>query len=113
MRAFPSPYLVYQEKVKTSKVFIRDCTMIYPIPLTLFSGNDLEISVNNGITYISLEDGWILFQVPDHKVAEMIKMLRTELQNLLEEKIKDPLLNLMHHDKGEMIIKTFLNLVLD
>lgn len=43
----------------------------------------------------------------------MIKMMRIELQNLLEEKIKDPLLNLMHHDKGEMIIKTFLNLVLD
>lgn len=43
----------------------------------------------------------------------MIKMLRIELQNLLEEKIKDPLLNLTHHDKGEMIITTFLNLVLD
>lgn len=43
----------------------------------------------------------------------MIKMMRIELQNLLEEKIKDPLLNLMHHNKGEKIIKTFLNLVMD
>lgn len=30
---------------------------------------------------------------------------------LLEEKIKDPLLNLLHHDKGERIISTILNLI--
>lgn len=65
---FPSSYLVYQEKVKTSKVFVRDCTVVYPIPLTLFSGSDLEINVHNGTTYISLENGWIVFQVFDHKV---------------------------------------------
>lgn len=43
----------------------------------------------------------------------MIKMLRIEIQSLLEEKIKDPLLNLMHNSKGEMIISTILNLVLE
>jgi ATP-dependent RNA helicase DHX57 len=35
---FASPYLVYQEKVKTSRVFIRDCSMVPQLPLLLFSG---------------------------------------------------------------------------
>ncbi|EFA01881.1 putative ATP-dependent RNA helicase DHX57 [Tribolium castaneum] len=108
---FPSPYLVYQEKVKTSKVYFRDCTVIPVISLVLFSGFDLDISVNNGCTFISLERGWIMFQVEEHKIAEMIKMLRSELFMLLEEKIKDPLLNIWHHDKGERIITTILNLI--
>lgn len=38
-------------------------------------------------------------------------MIRLELLDLLEEKINDPLLNLLHHDKGEKIIATILNLV--
>lgn len=41
----------------------------------------------------------------------MIKAIRQELLYLLEEKISDPLLNLLHHDKGEKIITTILNLV--
>lgn len=35
---FGSPYLVYQEKVKTSRVFIRECSMVPQLPLVLFSG---------------------------------------------------------------------------
>lgn len=41
----------------------------------------------------------------------MLKMIRLELVTLLEEKIKDPLLNLLHHDTGERIISTILKLV--
>ncbi|XP_063913641.1 putative ATP-dependent RNA helicase DHX57 [Zophobas morio] len=111
VKNFPSPYLVYQEKVKTNKVYFRDCTVIPSISLVLFSGFDLDISVNNGCTFISLERGWIMFQVEEHKIAEMVKMLRDELFMLLEEKIKDPLLNIWHHDKGERIITTILNLI--
>ncbi|XP_023013378.1 putative ATP-dependent RNA helicase DHX57 [Leptinotarsa decemlineata] len=111
VRHFPSPYMVYQEKVQTSKVFFRDCTMVPVIPLVLFSGYDLNISVQNGNTYVVLEDGWILFQVEEHKIAELVKLIRQELFDLLEEKIKDPLLNLLHHDKGEKIISTILGLI--
>lgn len=65
---FPSPYLVYQEKVQTSKVFFRECTMVPIIPLLLFTGYDIEIIVQNGNSYITLENGWIMFQVEEHKV---------------------------------------------
>ncbi|XP_030760965.1 putative ATP-dependent RNA helicase DHX57 isoform X2 [Sitophilus oryzae] len=67
---YPSPYMVYQEKVRTSRVFFRDCTMIPIIPLVLFSG-DSEIMVQNGNTFLSLEDGWILFQVEEHKISSL------------------------------------------
>ncbi|XP_060531487.1 putative ATP-dependent RNA helicase DHX57 [Cylas formicarius] len=110
VKSFPSPYLVYQEKVKTSKIFFRDCTMVPIVPLVLFSG-DLDIAVQKGDTFLTLEEGWILFQVEEHKVAEMLKMIRIELYNLLEEKIKDPLLNITHNDKGERVISTILKLV--
>lgn len=41
----------------------------------------------------------------------MMKMIRIELFDLLEEKIKDPLLNLQHHDKGEKVIETILSMI--
>lgn len=42
---FGSPYLVYQEKVKTSRIFIRECSMIPQLPLVLFSGKLFEINI--------------------------------------------------------------------
>lgn len=68
VKSFSSPYLVYQEKVKTNRIYIRDCSMVPVIPLVLFSGFDVDISVNNGNTYLVLEDGWIVFHVEEHKV---------------------------------------------
>ncbi|KAL3267517.1 hypothetical protein HHI36_011640 [Cryptolaemus montrouzieri] len=108
---FPSPYLVYQEKVRTSKIFIRDCSMVPVISLVLFTGYDLDIKVHNGSSFISLENGWIMLQVEEHKVAEMIKMIKLELLELLEEKIRDPLLNLQNNDKSYRIITTILRLI--
>ncbi|KAK9746179.1 hypothetical protein QE152_g6341 [Popillia japonica] len=75
--------------------------MIPVISMILFSGFNVHINVHNGTTYIVLDDGWIVFKVEEHKIAEMMKMLRLELVTLLEEKIGDPLLNLMHSSKEE------------
>lgn len=41
----------------------------------------------------------------------MIKVIRNELYNLLEDKIRDPLLNLMHNDHGQRVISTILKLI--
>lgn len=43
--------------------------MVPIIPLLLFTGYDLEIIVQNGNSYITLENGWIMFQVEEHKVT--------------------------------------------
>ncbi|XP_044748231.1 putative ATP-dependent RNA helicase DHX57 [Coccinella septempunctata] len=108
---FPSPYLVYQEKVRTSKVFFRDCSVIPLMSLVLFTGFDLDIRIHNGSTFISLENGWILLQVEEHQVAEMVKLIRLELFDILEEKIRDPLLNLQHNERSNRIISTILHLI--
>lgn len=68
---FPSPYLVFQEKIKTSKVFIKEVTMVPILPLILFSGYELNIELHNGIFIISLE-GWILFSVESHRVRLLL-----------------------------------------
>ncbi|XP_059062693.1 putative ATP-dependent RNA helicase DHX57 [Achroia grisella] len=108
---YASPYLVYQEKVKTSRVFIRECSMVPQLPLVLFSGCNLCVELHNGTFIVSLEDGWIMFQVDRHEVAEMLKTIRIELINLLEEKINDPSLNLLHYEKGNRIIKTIVQVI--
>lgn len=45
------------------------------------------------------------------QVAEMLKILRSELFELLEEKIRDPCLNLLHHQNGKKIISTIVHIV--
>lgn len=65
---FKSPYLVYQEKLKTSRVYIRDCSMVPVLPLILFSGSGLKVELHQGTFVIALEDGWIKFAVDSHEV---------------------------------------------
>ncbi|KAJ6635028.1 putative ATP-dependent RNA helicase DHX57 [Pseudolycoriella hygida] len=108
---FPSPFLVFQEKVKTSKIFIRECTMVPILPLVLFSGSNIDIELHGGEFILLLRGGWIMLQASSHAVAEMVKCLRLELATLLEEKIRDPCLNLLHHDNGKKIISTIVYLI--
>lgn len=64
---FKSPFLVFQEKVKTSKIFIRDCTMVGLIPLVLFSGRTINIQRHGG-EFIILLDKWIVMQAESVEV---------------------------------------------
>ncbi|KAK9511664.1 hypothetical protein O3M35_000283 [Rhynocoris fuscipes] len=108
---FPSPYLVYQEKIKTTKVFVRDCTMVPCLALVLFSAGKLKVELNYGEFIISLADGWILFSVPSNEIAELLESIKNELQILLEEKIREPRLNLQTHPRGKKIISTIVHVV--
>ena len=69
---YPSPYLVYQEKVKTSKIFIREVSMVGMLPLVLFSGYGLSVEQHNGTFVLSLADGWIMFAVESHTVRKKL-----------------------------------------
>ncbi|XP_046383493.1 putative ATP-dependent RNA helicase DHX57 [Ischnura elegans] len=108
---YPSPYLVYHEKIKTSRVFIRDCSMVPVLPLVLFTGSKLNVELNQGVFIISLEDGWIKLSVERQIVAELLKTIRIELLKLLDEKIEDPTLNLVTHKNGRKIIATIVSLM--
>uniref|UniRef100_A0A8C7EDW3 RNA helicase n=1 Tax=Nothoprocta perdicaria TaxID=30464 RepID=A0A8C7EDW3_NOTPE len=90
-RHFESPYLVYHEKIKTSRVFIRDCSMVSVYPLVLLGGGQVHTQLQKGEFVISLDDGWIRFVAASH---QLVKELRCELDQLLQDKIKNPSMDL-------------------
>ncbi|KFP26249.1 Putative ATP-dependent RNA helicase DHX57, partial [Colius striatus] len=110
-RHFESPYLVYHEKIKTSRVFIRDCSMVSVYPLVLLGGGQVHTQLQNGNFLISLDDGWIRFVAASHQVAELVKELRCELDQLLQDKIKNPSMDLCMCPRGSRIIAMIVKLV--
>lgn len=70
VRHYDSPFLVYHEKVKTSRVFIRDCSMVSVYPLVLFGGGQVNMELHSGEFVISLDDGWIQFGAASHQVCD-------------------------------------------
>ncbi|XP_025061494.1 putative ATP-dependent RNA helicase DHX57 isoform X2 [Alligator sinensis] len=108
---FDSPYLVYHEKIKTSRVFVRDCSMVSVYPLVLFGGGQVHVQLQRGEFIISLDDGWIRFAAASHQVAELVKELRCELDQLLQDKIKNPSMDLCTCPRGSRIISMIVKLV--
>ncbi|XP_056423434.1 putative ATP-dependent RNA helicase DHX57 isoform X2 [Hyla sarda] len=111
VRHFDSPYLVYHEKIKTSRVFVRDCSMVSVYPLVLFGGGQVNVELRKGEFLISLDDGWIRFAAASHQVAELVKELRSELDQLLQDKIKNPTMDLCTCPRGSRIIAMIVKLV--
>ncbi|KAG8005681.1 DExH-box ATP-dependent RNA helicase DExH1 [Nibea albiflora] len=111
VRHYNSPYLVYHEKVKTSRVFIRDCSMVSVYPLVLFGGGQVNMELHKGEFVISLDDGWIRFAASSHQVAELVKELRWELDQLLEDKIRNPSMDLCSCPRGSRIIQMIVHLI--
>ncbi|OWK10483.1 DHX57 [Cervus elaphus hippelaphus] len=105
------PYLVYHEKIKTSRVFIRDCSMVSVYPLVLFGGGQVNVQLQKGEFVVSLDDGWIRFAAASHQVAELVKELRCELDQLLQDKIKNPSIDLCTCPRGSRIISMIVKLV--
>ncbi|GCB70883.1 hypothetical protein scyTo_0008704 [Scyliorhinus torazame] len=111
VRHFESPYLVYHEKVKTSRVFLRDCSMVSVYPLVLFGGGQVSVELEMGQFIISLDDGWIRFAAASPQIAELVKELRWELDQLLEDKIKKPNMDLCTCPRGSLIIDMIVKLI--
>ncbi|KAM6986130.1 LOW QUALITY PROTEIN: ATP-dependent RNA helicase DHX29 [Aplochiton taeniatus] len=95
-------WLLYQEKVKYSKIYLRDTTLVSPFPMLLFGG---EIDVQHRERLITL-DGWIHFQAPV-RIGVIFKHLRKLMDSLLEKKLENPKMNL----EDEKTIKLILDLI--
>ncbi|BFI42914.1 ATP-dependent RNA helicase DHX57 [Marchantia polymorpha subsp. ruderalis] len=87
--AFESPWLVFSEKVRTSKVFLKESTMVPAYGLLLFGG---RVQVKHEKQAISVDD-WLEFEAPA-RIAVLIKELRTKVDSLLFDKIKKPALDI-------------------
>uniref|UniRef100_A0A8C3GC38 RNA helicase n=1 Tax=Cyclopterus lumpus TaxID=8103 RepID=A0A8C3GC38_CYCLU len=92
-------WLLYQEKVKYTKIYLRDTTLISPFPMLLFGG---DIDIQHRERLISL-DGWIHFQAPV-RIGVIFKHLRKLMDSLLEKKLENPRMSLEGEHKTIHII---------
>ena len=83
------PWLVYFQKVQTSKVFLRDATMVPAYALLMFGG---KIDIMHEHSKLVL-DGWMYFDAPA-RVGVLVRELRKALDELLVRKILQPRLTL-------------------
>lgn len=90
-REYEYPYILYTEKIQTSKMFVTDCTTTQPYPLLLFG--DVEVLHDQQVIVI---DKWIKFSAPA-RIAVIMKEIRTQLNTLLQEKISQPTLDISNH----------------
>ncbi|GAV86513.1 DEAD domain-containing protein/Helicase_C domain-containing protein/HA2 domain-containing protein/OB_NTP_bind domain-containing protein [Cephalotus follicularis] len=84
-KAFEHPFLVFLEKVETTKVFLRDTTIITPFSILLFGGS-INVQHQTGLLTI---DGWLNLTAPA-QTAVLFKELRLTLHSILEELIRKP-----------------------
>lgn len=84
---FHHNWLVYHLKMKTSSIYLYDCTEVSPYSL-LFFGGDISIQKDQDQETIAVDE-WIVFQSPA-RIAHLVKDLKTELDSLLKEKIENP-----------------------
>jgi hypothetical protein len=95
--ALPSSFLIYSEKVRTTQVYVREVTVISPLSLLLFGGS----LVHSGAS-IFVDDEWIQFSIAQ-SVSDLIRSLRTQLDSLLDEKIKNPALDFHSDTEAEVV----------
>ncbi|XP_077146831.1 ATP-dependent DNA/RNA helicase DHX36 [Ranitomeya variabilis] len=86
-REFHHHWLVYHLKMKTSSIYLYDCTEVSPYSL-LFFGGEISIQKDQDQDTIAVDE-WIVFQSPA-RIANLVKDLKTELDSLLKEKIEKP-----------------------
>ncbi|TMW64738.1 hypothetical protein Poli38472_011618 [Pythium oligandrum] len=82
---YDSPWLLYTELVQTSKVFVRESTMVNPYAMLLFGGK-LEVVHEKNLLCL---DDWIRFQAVA-RIGVLIKAIRRKLDELLTQKIANP-----------------------
>uniref|UniRef100_A0A3Q3GD52 ATP-dependent DNA/RNA helicase DHX36 n=1 Tax=Labrus bergylta TaxID=56723 RepID=A0A3Q3GD52_9LABR len=83
----PKSWLIYHLKMRTSSIFLYDCTEVSPFSLLFFGGN-ITIQTEEDQETIAV-DKWIVFRSPA-RIAHLVKSLKRELDSLLEEKIRSP-----------------------
>ncbi|KAK3737105.1 hypothetical protein RRG08_016411 [Elysia crispata] len=87
--ALTGSWLVYHEKVRRTRVYVRDTSVVSPYALLLFGG---AIDVQHIQKLISL-DGWIRFRAVA-RTGVIFKELRILLNCVLSQKLREPGLNI-------------------
>jgi len=94
-----SRYCCFHEIVKTSKMYVRDCTPVSPVALLLFGG---ATKVYHGEGVITVDD-WLQFRI-SAKSAVLISHLRLQMEKVLLQKILSPELDVAESRAGKELI---------
>lgn len=92
-------WILFQEKVKYTKVYVRETTLISPFPILLFGG---EIEVMHRERLLSV-DGWIYFQAPV-RTGIIFKELRALIESVLLKKLEDPKMSIENDEMIQLIV---------
>ncbi|KAI3445599.1 hypothetical protein Pfo_002264 [Paulownia fortunei] len=84
-KTFQYPFLVFLEKVETTKVFLRDTTIVSPYSILLFGGS-INVQHQTGLVIV---DNWLKMAAPA-QTAVLFKELRFTLHSILKELISKP-----------------------
>jgi len=103
-----SRFLIYNEVVKTSKVYLRDATTVSPSILLLFGGRLVVHHEKEVISVSTDKKRWLHFRAP-RKVATVVKHLRRATEELLLRKVTHPLEEL--GEAGEALVNAVSNLL--
>ena len=77
------PFVVYSEKMKTSRVFLRDCSVASPLPILLF-GRQVVVDHRSSVVVV---DGWIKLRVTG-RCSALLMAVREKLEELLRSKVQ-------------------------
>ncbi|XP_038057794.1 ATP-dependent DNA/RNA helicase DHX36-like [Patiria miniata] len=106
---FPSNWILYHLKMKSSDVFLHDTTAVEPYPL-LFFGGKIGVTSEDGVEAITVDDH-IKFSAPA-RIAHLVKDLRSELDKLLKQKINQPGMTCWGQDTKEgRIMQAIIDLI--
>eukprot|EP00051_Salpingoeca_urceolata_P024555 m.433034 g.433034 ORF g.433034 m.433034 type:complete len:1131 (-) comp20247_c1_seq19:62-3454(-) len=85
-------WMAYATRIKTSQVYLRDCTAVPPQSLLLFGG---DIAVDHRAKTVTV-DGWIRLQATA-RTAVLFRELREELQRVLALRLADASIEFSSH----------------
>jgi ATP-dependent RNA helicase DHX29 len=94
--------------VKTSRVYVRDCSTVPAMALLLFGGS-LSVVHEEGVVLV---DGWIRVKAAA-QTAVLVKQLRAALAGLLERLVREPERALGQGSSGAQLVEAIVGLLRD
>ncbi|ESR61577.1 hypothetical protein CICLE_v10014079mg [Citrus x clementina] len=90
----PYPWLVFNEKMKVNSVFLKDSTAVSDSVLLLFGGSISQGEIDG---HLKMMGGYLEFFM-NPSVADMYQCIRRELDELIQNKLLNPRLNIHTHE---------------
>ena len=103
-----APYIAFHECVRTTKLYVRDCSPAPLLPLLLFAGAELRqadpsVGLAVAATQGGMElvvDGWLSVKVQPARVANLVLELRQRVDGLLQRMVQRASDSSRHEHRG-------------